>query len=271
MFYHRKSDRYDFFCAITPGANESEAPGSFLPPGYFFARIAANSFVNPTTLEAATKMTAVTLHDPSNAEQYSKYIYYSLWKTVIDEIIYVNDSFSDPIITTNIGNFTNNYAINDIVPRNNASDGSIEMDLYNGLFTQENWDERQRYNNVAIMNNIDISIVGSLKNAFIDKQAEVQYFQNSESSVRLVVFGHTHNPKMKSYTNLQGKECLYVNSGTWEDRKTRDKNATVDQDTINMHFVVIDPVGADKKKLQVSLYQYKYGRHTLEDVSMLNL
>ena len=70
--------RYDFFCAITPGANESEAPGAILPPGYFFARIAANSFVNPTTPEAATKVPLVTLNDPGNPEQYRKYIYYTL-------------------------------------------------------------------------------------------------------------------------------------------------------------------------------------------------
>ena len=263
--------RYDFFCAITPGANESEAPGSIMPPDYFFARIAANSFVNPTTQEAATKVPLVTLHDPGNAEQRSKYVYYNLWKKVMEEVIYVNDSFSDPIITTNIGNFTKSYAINDILPRNNASDGNIEMDLYNGLFTQENWDARQRYNNVSIVNHVDSSIVGSLKTAFINDQADVQYFRNSESKVRLVIFGHTHIPMMKSHTNLQGEKCLYVNSGSWEDRKTRDQNASIDQDAINMHFVVIDPLGADKKTLQVSLYQYKYGTHSLEEVSVLDL
>lgn len=154
-----------FFCAITPGANESEAPGSIMPPDYFFARIAANSIVN----------------------------------------------------------------------------------------------------------HVDSSIVGSLKTAFINDQADVQYFRNSESKVRLVIFGHTHIPMMKSHINLQGEKCLYVNSGSWEDTKTRDKNASIDQDAINMHFVVIDPLGADKKTLQVSLYQYKYGTHSLEEVNVLDL
>ncbi len=263
--------RYDFFCAITPGANESEAPGSTLPPGYFFARIAANSFVNPTTHEAATKVHEVRLNDADNAEQKSKYIYYGLWKKVIDDVIYVSDSFSEPIITTKYGNFTKNYAINDVLPRNNATDGRIEMNLYNGLFTQEVWDARQQYNNVAVMNNIDKSIEGSLKTSFIDDQAEVQYFKNPKSNVRLVVFGHTHSQMMKSNTNLQGRECLYVNSGTWEDQKTRDKHAAIDQDAIKMHFVVIDPQGADKKTLQVSLYQYKYGIHSLKELKVLEL
>ena len=255
--------RYDFFCAITPGANESEAPGAILPPGYFFARIAANSFTNPTTKEAATKVPEVKLNDPANAEQYSKHLYYTLWKTVLEEYIYVNDSFSEPIIKTNVGRFTKTYAINDILPKNSEADGSIQMKLYNGLFTQANWDAREKFNNVEVMTNINSAIAGSLKTEFIDKQAEVQYFKNPNSNVRVVVFGHTHNPMINAHTNLKGEECFYVNSGTWEDQKTRDKNAAIEYDAIKMHFVIITPVKSDKKKLQIGLYQYRYGQHVL--------
>src|SRR5690606_25686548 len=78
--------RYDFFCAITPEANESEAPGATLPPGYFFARIAANSFTDPTTKEASTKVPPVQLNDSGNYEQVSKNTYYKLWKHVVEEV-----------------------------------------------------------------------------------------------------------------------------------------------------------------------------------------
>jgi len=263
--------RYDFFCALTPGANEAEAPGSLLPPGYFFARIAANSFTDPTTKEASSKVPAIHLNDSTNPEQYSKYIYYTLWKHVIEEVIYVKDNFSDPIFTTHIGNYTKTYAINDILPRNNATDGSIQINLYNGLFTQANWDARQQYNNVKVLNEINKSIVGSLKTEFIDEQANTQYFQNAESNVRLVVFGHTHEPMIKTYSNQAGDPCLYVNSGTWEDQKTRDKTAAIEQDTLKMHFVTIAPVQSNKKKLNVGLYQYKYGKHTLITSEELDL
>lgn len=255
--------RYDFFCAITPGANEAEAPGALLPPGYFFARIAANSFTNPTSKATSTKVPEVKLYQPQHPEQYSKYVYYTLWKQVIEEVIYVNDNFSNPIFTTNIGNYTKTYSINDILPRNDASDGSIQIKLYNDLFTQANWNERQQYNNVKVLNPIDSAIVGSLKTNFIDEQSNVQYFQNPESNVRLVVFGHTHEPMIKNYTNKSGKPCLYVNSGTWEDQKTRDTTAAIEQDTLHMNFVIIAPVQSDKKRLNVGLYQYKYGKHTL--------
>ena len=186
------------------------------------------------------------------------------------KVIYVKDNFNEPIIKTNIGNYTKTYAINDILPKN-ATDGSLQMNLYNGLFTQANWDARQKYNNVKAMTAINEAIVGSLETEFIDKQADVQYFQNSKSKVRLVVFGHTHLPKITSYTNSDGEPCIYVNSGTWEDQKTRDKNAAIDQDVINMNFVVIAPVKSNKQNLQVALYKYNRGEHLLVDSKKLNL
>ena len=263
--------RYDFFNAITPNANESEAPGATIPPGYFFARIAANSFTDPTTLEAATKVHDVTLNDAGNAEQRSKYIYYSLWKQVIDSLIYVKDNFDDKIFKTNIGNFTKDYSINDVLPYNSETDGSIQMNLYNGSFTQSNWEERLKYNNAPVMTNINEAIVGSLKTAFIDEQSNVQYFQNSLSDVRLVLFGHTHQPMIKSYTNTKSEACLYANSGSWEDQKTRDKTANIDQDAKKMYFLVIAPVESNTQNLQVLLYQYRYGKHSLEESKKIYL
>jgi UDP-2,3-diacylglucosamine pyrophosphatase LpxH len=262
--------RYDFFCALTPMANEADAPGATLAPGYFFARIAANSFTDPTTQAAATKVPVVVLNNPGDAEQYSKYIYYTLWKTVMEGVIYVKDNFSDPIIKTNIGNYTKTYAINDILPYNSA-DGSIRMNLYNGLFTQTNWNEREKYNNVMVMTDINKAIAGSLKTQYIDDQASAQYFRNPLSNVRIVVFGHTHIPMIKSYTNLDGAPCIYANSGTWEDQKTRDKNAVTEQDTLKMHFVMIAPVKSNTKKLQVALFQYRYGKHSQVDSKEIDL
>lgn len=256
--------RYDFFCELTPGANESEAPGATLPPGYFFARLAANSFTDPTTKEEATKVPNVVLNDETNAEQKSKHIYYKLWKEVMSNVIYVKDSFTEPIIKTNVGNYTKTYAIEDILPKNDPKDGSIQMKLYNDLFTQKNWEERQTYNGVDRLQNIDEAILGSFYTEFIDNQAKRQYFENpSKTEARIVVFGHTHLPKIESYKNLKGKDCVYVNSGTWEDQKTRDKKAAIDQDNLKMDFVVLTPMKGANRKMQVGLYQYHSGKHCL--------
>ncbi len=257
-------NRYDFFNAMAPGANEADAPGAILPPGYFFARIAANSFTDPTTKEASTKVPAVTLNDTLSAEQCSKYIYYGLWKYVVENLIYVKDNFADAIIKTKVGNYTKTYAINDILPQNSGTNGSIQMNLYNDLFTQSNWNERLRYNNVEVMTDINQAILGSIETTFIDNQSYVQFFNNSQSDVRLVVFGHTHKPKLVSFTNPENKLCVYANSGTWEDQKTRNGIPAVDQDTMKMDFVVITPTKSDSKKLQVGLYKYRYGKHELK-------
>jgi UDP-2,3-diacylglucosamine pyrophosphatase LpxH len=262
--------RYDFFSCLTPNANDDTAPGALLPPGYFFARIAANSFTNPTTIANATKMKSAVLGDATNDEQQNKFLYYKIWKQVMDSLIYVKDNFDDPIITTLIGNFTKTYTINDVLPRNGANN-TIEMNLYNNIFTQASWDAREVYNGAPVLSKIREAIYGSLETSFIDKQSYVQYFNNSDSPARIVIFGHTHIPMIKTYTNTSGKPCIYANSGTWEDQKTRDKNAVIDQDALKMHFVVIAPEKTNAKKMQVSLWQFKHGKHTLEAKTSVEL
>lgn len=262
--------RYDFFCAMTPNAIDN-APESILAPGYFFARIAANSFTDPTTPEEATKVGTVVLNDSTSAEQVSKNTYYSLWKIIMENVIYVKDDFDEPIITTNIGGLTQTYAINDIIPWNSEADGSIQMNLYNNLFTQASWDERQLYNNVKSLSDINTAMVGSLETEFIDERANAQYFDNSDSDVRIVVFGHTHIPMIKTYLNHKGQQCIYANSGSWEDKKSRDKNSNIDQDQENMDFITIVPVKSDLKKLQVALHQYQKGQHILKDSKEVDL
>lgn len=261
--------RYDFFNAITP--NATDAAGATLPPGFFFARIAANSFTDPTTAEAATAVPLVTLNEPTNPEQYSKYVYYSLWKKVMEGLIYVKDNFDEAIIKTNLGNLTKTYCINDVLPYNSETDGSIQMNLYNGIFTQESWEERGKYNNVPVATNINEAIVGSLQTEFIDEQANTQYFQNEDSNARIVVFGHTHLPKIETYTNLKGETCIYANSGSWEDQKTRDKTADIDQEAIRKYFITIVPNKENEKRMLVSLYQYLQGEHTIVDSKEVEL
>ncbi len=261
--------RYDFFCAMTPNEID-DAPESIMPPGYFFARIAANSFTDPTTEAEATKVHQVVLNDPANQEQNSKFNYYKLWYQILTGLIYVKDDFNEPIFTTNIGGLTNKYSINDILPKN-ETDGSIQMQLYNNMFTQAKWDERQRYNNVYALANIDTAMYGSLKTIFIDERANAQYFQNPKSDVRIAIFGHTHGPKIMEYTNTKGQKCLYANSGTWEDEKSRDKNSAIDQDVHNMDFITIVPVKSDKKKLQLARYQYHKGTHVMRDSQEIDL
>ena len=76
---------------------------------------------------------------------------------------------------------------------------------------------------------------------------------------------------MKDYTNLDGNPCVYANTGTWEDRKTRNKSEVIEQDSINMNFVVITPNKTNKKLLNIKLYKYLYGKHSVVDSRDVNL
>ena len=93
---------------------------------------------------------------------------------------------------------------------------------------------------------------GSLKTSFLDSMSYVQYFQNIDSKARIVVFGHTHAPMLKSFTNTNGEACIYANSGTWIDKKIKN-NEVVDQDVENMDFIVIAPQATDSSMVKVEL------------------
>lgn len=254
--------RYDFFSDFTLDEADPNVKGTTFAPGYFFARIAANSFVNPIAIENRTRVPDVVLNNKKDPEQVSKYVYYKLWKQVLDSVIYVNDNFDDKIITTNVDNFTKTYSINDVLPYNDAN-GNIQMKMYNGLFTQEAWNNRMKANDVKVMTPIDSAIIGSLKTQYIDDQSYTQYFSSvDKQNIRVVIFGHTHIPKMISY-NKNNHSCVYANTGTWEDRKSRIKNNNIDQDSINMNFVVITPNKTNHKMLNIKLYKYLYGAHSV--------
>ena len=54
-------------------------------------------------------------------------------------------------------------------------------------------------------------------------------------------------------------------------KKTRDKNAAIDQDNLKMDFIVISPINSDSKKLQVALFNYHGGKHVPVDSKSLDL
>lgn len=250
--------RYDFFCSPDPYGNQDIAPGSILPPGYFFTRIAVNSILNPPLPDEIFPVRDVTLNSSDDAQKNS-YIYYLTWKTVLGNLIPVKDNFDDKIIVTNIDKFKDTYSINDILPYN-TENGSIKTKLFDASFNQQTWEKRLTYNNVPVMSQLKDAIPGSLYTAFLDEQSNTQYFQNEKSNVRIVVFGHTHIPMIKSYTNKKNEACLYVNSGTWIDKKVKG-TAAVNQDVENMDFVIIAPQSVDQNMMKVERFKYHEGKH----------
>lgn len=250
--------RYDFFCSPDPFSNQVVAPSSILPPGYFFTRIAVNSITNPPLANEITPVPNVTLNSMDET-QLNYYTYFGIWKAVLSSLIPVKDSFDEKIIVTNIGGFRDTFRIKDVLPYN-LPNGEIALNLFSGVCDQKTWEKRLTYNHVPVMTQLKNAIPGSLYTSFLDEQSNVQYFQNDSSNVRIVVFGHTHNPMIKTFNNGVKGECLYVNSGTWIDKKVK-SGETVDQDTQNMDFIVIMPQSADNSMLKVERFKYRSGKH----------
>jgi UDP-2,3-diacylglucosamine pyrophosphatase LpxH len=249
--------RYNFFCAPDPISNQNIAPGTIMPPGYFFTRIATLSVIQGHPTPGDT--TPVVTPNPSggNSQDYL-YRYWKMWYWTLNYFPITN-KFDENLIVTNMNGFTGTFKVNDLVPFQSSPGGFINVNLYNGI--QDNWDARQTHNNVPIHSLTGLAIDSVNSNTWTDYQAVLQYFMNPNSDKRLVVFGHTHVPKITASQNYMNEKCIYANSGTWIDNNP---NLTT------MHFVVITPqsVVASSQTL-VKLYNFEHEVVTKMDENSL--
>ncbi len=239
------SHRYNFFCAPDPYSNQDIAPGTILPPGYFFTRIAALSVKQhfPSPGDTLPLVTPNSSGDPSQT------LLYKYWKTWHETatMFPIENRFDEKIIVTNMNGFTGNYSFDDVVPYQSSPGGTIDVDFYKGI--QDKWSERQNYNHVAIPINTEYAIDSVMSSTFTDYQANVQYFLNPASDVRIVVFGHTHVPTINAGISHDGKKCIYANSGTWID---------YNKPNTTMNFVVITPQSVEPStQTLVKLYNFE--------------
>jgi UDP-2,3-diacylglucosamine pyrophosphatase LpxH len=236
--------RYNFACAPDPISNKDIAPGSFLPTGYFFTRIATLHVVQ-NCIVAGDTLAVVIPNTSGDISQRLAFGYWESWKGLI-EAFPIENKFDNKIIVTNINGFTDTYAINDIVPYQLTSGGFISMNLFKNV--QDTWEARQNTNNVAVHIPVAQAMANQTNNDSTDYQAKVQYFMNPESNVRIVVFGHTHHAEIIPSVNHNGLRSIYANSGTWID-----SNPGTDMTTMN--FVVITPQSSgDFSQTYVKLY-----------------
>jgi UDP-2,3-diacylglucosamine pyrophosphatase LpxH len=236
--------RYNFFCAPDPFSNQDIAPGTIMPPGYFFTRIAA-LFVKQNNPPPGDTLPVVT---PNISGDESQNLLFQYWKTwaISVKMFPITYRFDQKIIITNMNGFTGNYSVNDLVPFQSTPGGFIDVNLYHGI--QDKWEERQTYNKVAVHSTTAHAIDSVMSNTDIDHQANLQYFMNPASDKRIVVFGHTHQPRIVEGVSYDGKKCIYANSGTWIDLNPK---------PTTMNFVVITPQNADaSSQTFVKLYNF---------------
>ncbi len=259
--------RYNFFCAPDPISNKEIAPGSIMPPGYFFTRMGALHVVQKCkkSTDSIIKLTI----DPKAEE--SQILAYKYWKSWVWSINYlpVNHKFNEKIFITNIDGFTETYSINDLLPYQKTPNGLINMKLYNNI--QNTWEEREKINMVGV--HIPVAhAIDSVGSSFeTDNQAKVQYFLNPNSNKRLVVFGHSHQALIEASNNTKGEKCIYANSGTWIDRKDSGKSDP-NQGKSTMNFVIITPQSNNApSNTHVRLYNFMNGVVNLMQADSLRI
>jgi len=239
--------RYNFFCAPDPISNKDIAPGSIMPPGYFFTRI-ATLHVAQKCRTAGDTLPVVTRNISGDESQNLAFVYWNIWKKMMTELP-VENKFNDKIIVTNVDGFIETYAINDLMPFQLSAGGVIDVNLFKQI--QDTWDERQTLNKVAVHIPVAEAIPNSLGSAESDHQAMIQYFLNPNSDKRIVVFGHTHHAILVSSENYKGEKSIYANSGTWIDHQQNPSLTT-------MNFVVITPQNADaSSQTWVNVYNFE--------------
>ncbi|PKN77662.1 MAG: hypothetical protein CVU48_10850 [Candidatus Cloacimonetes bacterium HGW-Cloacimonetes-1] len=238
--------RYNFFCAPDPISNQTVAPGSILPPGYFFTRLAA-LHVLQNCHASADILPVITPNSSGNASQNAAYLYWQVWHSLIPAIP-IENMFDETMLVTNINGFSGTHSVNELVPFQLTPAGNIEMNLFQGI--QDTWEQRQTLNQVPIPIPVEQAIANSNDDNFTDQQALTQYFMNPASNKRIVVFGHTHKAKISTHSSYNGQKSIYANSGVWID------HARPGWTTRN--FVVITPQNATDVSSQTAVKLYNF-------------
>jgi len=232
--------RYDSFCAPDTLSNK-EITGdypSFLPPGYFFTRIASTSVAEG---KSAPQKDFPKIEAPSkeDVDQLEAYTYYNVWLWAMT-IFRIKADFDEKVIYVGVNGYDNSFSLSDLLPTV-RDDGSISAVLYANA--QRRWDVVQQNNRVATKNPYSEATVGAVDHKFFDKQAVKQYF-DLDTTVDVVVFGHSHVPVIDRYVEGYEKEKVYANSGTW-----------IDENLIGLErcFVVIE---SGEQLTEVRLMEY---------------
>lgn len=233
--------RYDFFNAPDPVSNRDiTKTASILSPGFFVSKVAASS-------DLETGKTGyyrdILTDDPSVQKAGSYLSYLAAWELILLAKP-VAESRADRVIMTGIDGYTAQYAINDLVPRGLPLDVLLYKNIEDSW-----WDQRQVANRVPEKIYAETAIAAGAVNRVMDLQSEKQYFLNSTSNKRIVVFGHTHVATLLNLANYKLQGTIYANSGTWVDKVSRNASSCT--------YVAIVPQKSNGATTDtVTVYQY---------------
>lgn len=207
--------RYDVFSAPDTVTNADLAGNNdtILPAGYFYARYAATWVLEGRPKVEKNFPVVTTVPEQSDVDQYGAYIYYKILRDISARMT-PNEGIDEKIFDIHMAGLDDSYTYLDFYPAQQA-DGTISAPvLFKNI--QRTWEERQKINQVKVPNSFLEAVSGTLNWEYYFKQAKVQYLENPNENVDVVVFGHTHVPEYRTMDN--GK--YYINEGTWIDHNT---------------------------------------------------
>jgi UDP-2,3-diacylglucosamine pyrophosphatase LpxH len=235
--------RYDIFSAPDTVSN-AELCGNddtILPAGYFYARYAATWVLEGRPVVEKNLPVVTNVPDKTNVDQYGAYIYYALLKDISKRMT-PKEALDEKIFNMRISGFNDSYTYLDFYPAQ-QKDGTISAPvLFKNI--QRTWDERQKINNVKVKNTFIEAVSGAINWNYYFTQAKVQYLENPNEKVEIVVFGHTHVPTCKQTES----GSYYINSGTWIDHNVDYPDAprtfvvitTGEKDTVTLNSFMED-------------------------------
>ena len=240
--------RYDVFSApdTITNAHLTNGPTMF-PPGYFYARFAADWVLKGKPAYRASLPVIETVPDRVNdPDQFGAYAYYRTMETVFKNIT-PTDGFGDKLLDMRIDGYNDTYSIQDLYPVRNEQ-GEISAPV---LFPnyQRTWDARQTANGVHVKSSFSEAALGARDSKYFESQARAQFeVDNAQSDTSVVIFGHTHVPLFYDY----GNGHYYVNTGTWIDHNTNYKEK--DGSLLSRTFAVVT---TGPSSTAIDIYQYQ--------------
>ncbi|MBA3022054.1 metallophosphoesterase [Propionicimonas sp.] len=204
--------RYDVFSAPDSVTNAALAhqEATMLPPGYFYARIAASWILQGRPPIKKDYPEIASAPEKSDIDQYGAYVYYRVLSAEMNRITPF-ERFEDHVFDLDFAGLHGSYSLQDFYPVAQP-DGRISAPT---LFVdiQRTWNQRQEINKVQVSTSFIEAAAGALDIGYFAKQAIAQYLHNPAERVEVVVFGHTHIP---DYRRLPDGS-VYLNEGTWID------------------------------------------------------
>jgi len=190
--------RYDITNAPYAGkAGIDDIPeNSVIPPGFFVSKLSTGAVIT----SAATKTGGITDADDDN-------IYDFYWRVI-------GGLFSKDSVMTMCDEMTKKYGYEDYA----LSTSKLFNNIDKYLEPKDGWGVRCYRNNAYFIPSITQSILSTFFYDECDKMG-INILENTELTSHILVWAHTHSPKLIVSNESQKGKVIYLNTGCWIDTR----------------------------------------------------